>query len=74
MELLVEADPELADWADLLARLAAAGFSAWGIENRYDPAWYEQRRDFTPLRRIDTPPAEQVDMLLTRRGGRPSCG
>jgi FkbM family methyltransferase len=74
MELVVEADPELADWADLLARLAAAGFSAWRIANRYDPAWYEQRRDFTPLRRIDKPPAEQVDMLLTRRGGRPPCG
>ena len=74
MELVVEADPELADWAALLARLAAAGFEAWRIANRYDSAWYEQWRGFTPLRRIDKPPAEQVDMLLTRRGGRPPCG
>jgi FkbM family methyltransferase len=74
MDLVVEADPELADWADLLARLAAAGFSAWLITNRYEPAWYEQWREFTPLQRIDEPPAEQVDMLLTRCGGRPPCG
>lgn len=74
MDLVVEADPELADWAGLLARLAAAGFSAWLIANCYEPASYEQWREFTPLRPIDKPPAEQVDMLLTRRDGRPPCG
>jgi FkbM family methyltransferase len=68
MDIVVEASPDddIDMWRDLFNQLQASGFSAWAIENNYTLEWYLRWRP-TPLRRLDSMPTTQQDLLLTRR-------
>ena len=68
MELVVEANPQEAGFADIFDRLQAAGFTAWAIENRYSNGWYLRWRA-PRLRRVVSIPTEMQDLLLTRAVG-----
>lgn len=69
MDIVVEAsphdDPEA--WRDLFDRLEAAGFATYEIANFYPLEWYMAWRSVTPLRRINSVPTRQTDLLCTRR-------
>jgi FkbM family methyltransferase len=69
MDLVIEVspddDPEA--WRDVFDRLKTAGFAAYEIANEYDRAWYLSWRQPSPLRRIETLPESQKDVLFTRR-------
>lgn len=69
MDIVVEATPkdDPAAWSKLFERLKAAGFMAYEITNLYDLVWYLDWQAPTPLRRIETLPTQQQDLLLTRR-------
>jgi FkbM family methyltransferase len=69
MDLVVEVSPDDGPeaWRDLFDRLKTAGFAAYEIANEYDRAWYLSWRRPSPLRRIETLPASQKDVLFTRR-------
>ena len=69
MDIVVEAtpddDPEA--WRDVFARMRAAGFTAWAIDNDYELEWYLRWRRPSALQRVDIMPARQQDLLFTRR-------
>ena len=69
MDIVVEAtpddDPE--SWRDVFARMRAAGFTAWAIENDYELEWYLRWRRPTTLQQIEAMPTRQQDLLFTRR-------
>lgn len=69
MDIVVEAtpddDPEA--WRDVFARMRAAGFTAWAIDNDYELEWYLRWRGPSALQRVDIMPARQQDLLFTRR-------
>lgn len=69
MDIVVEATPEddRAAWEDVFQRLRAAGFAAWGIENEYELDWYLRWRRPTGLKRVESMPECQQDLLFTRR-------
>lgn len=69
MDIIVEVNPkdDPAAWGKLFERLNAAGFKAYEITNLYDLVWYLNWQAPTPLRRIETLPTKQQDLLLTRR-------
>lgn len=66
MEIIVEVDPELADWDGILGWLTSEDFSAYRIENDYSAARYRRWQQSEPLVLVDEVPTEQVDLLLTR--------
>jgi FkbM family methyltransferase len=69
VEVIVEAsledDPPA--WSEVFARMQAAGFHPYLIENRYDYDSYVNWRRPTPPRRLERLPAEQSDILFARR-------
>ncbi|MFN4017074.1 MAG: FkbM family methyltransferase [Reyranella sp.] len=69
MDIVVEAtpddDPEA--WRDVFERMRSAGFEAWAIDNDYELEWYLRWRRPSALRRVDTMPVRQQDLLFTRR-------
>lgn len=69
MDIVVEASPQddLAAWRNVFDGLRTAGFSAWVIDNSYELEWYLRWRHPTALRRIETMPPHQQDLLFTRR-------
>lgn len=69
MDIVVEASPDddLEAWRDVFGRMRIAGFTAWAIENDYELEWYLRWRRPTQLRRVDTMPTRQQDLLFTRR-------
>jgi FkbM family methyltransferase len=69
MEIIVEASPADAPtlWPEVFAGMTAAGFVAYEIENSYEFAWYLAWRSPSPLHRITTLPADQRDLLFTRK-------
>ncbi len=69
MDIVVEASPEddPAAWRDVFARLRAAGFSAWAIDNDYELDWYLRWRRPSALQPVDALPERQQDLLFTRR-------
>lgn len=66
MDILVEASDDTDAWEHVFVQLRSCGFTAWAVENRYEPEWYLRWRP-TPLRRLENPSAVQQDLLLTRR-------
>jgi FkbM family methyltransferase len=69
VEVIVEAMPQddPPGWSELFARMQAAGFHAYLIENPYDYDSYLNWRHPTPPRRLDRLPSEQADILFARR-------
>lgn len=69
MDIVVEASPDddLDAWREVFDRLRASGFTAWAIENEYEFDWYLRWRRPAELRRVDTMPTRQQDLLFTRR-------
>jgi FkbM family methyltransferase len=71
VQILVEmAEPIPEDEAKLQAmfqNFLSAGFRAYGFDNRYDINWYLNWRFPAPPHQLETYPAEQCDVLLTRR-------
>lgn len=69
MDIIVEASPEddYAAWKDIFDRMKAAGFAAYEIDNSYELEWYLKWRKPAALRRNDTAPTHQQDLLFTRR-------
>ncbi|MFO1157458.1 MAG: FkbM family methyltransferase [Reyranellaceae bacterium] len=69
LEIIVEASPQddQPAWRAIFERLGAAGFAAYEIDNSYEAAWYLKWRKPGALRRTDSVPARQQDLLLTRR-------
>lgn len=74
IEIIVEASPtdDPVAWGEVFDNMTAAGFSAWEIANYYDSDWYLRWLKPTPLKRVDTLPTRQQDLLFTRRS-RPFC-
>lgn len=68
MEIVVEATPEddRASWQDVFERMQAAGFSAWAIDNGYELEWYLRWRRPGALKRVETVPVRQQDLLFRR--------
>jgi FkbM family methyltransferase len=67
MAILVEADPDLADWEALLTGYRQEGFKVYEVANSYDPGRYQDWRRPIPVRQLYETPREQTDLLLTRR-------
>jgi FkbM family methyltransferase len=69
VEVIVEASPQddPPAWSDVFARMQAAGFHPYFIENRYDYEWYLNWRQPSPPRRLEQLPSEQSDILFARR-------
>lgn len=69
MDIVVEATPDddAEAWRDVFARMHAAGFTAWAIDNNYELEWYLRWRRPSALQRVDIMPARQQDLLFTRR-------
>jgi FkbM family methyltransferase len=68
MDILIEANPQddRSRFEAVFRRLRDAGFTAWAIENRYSNGWYLSWQA-RPPRRLDAPPEQRCDLLLTRR-------
>jgi hypothetical protein len=68
VDLVVEARPDddIEAWRDVFGQVEASGVSPWATENKYELEGYVRWRP-TPLRRLETTPARQQDLLLTRR-------
>jgi FkbM family methyltransferase len=67
LEIVVEIDPDQADWQALLFDYAEQGYHPYLIDNDYTTARYQTWTEPTPLRRLQETPEEQCDLLLTRR-------
>jgi FkbM family methyltransferase len=72
MKILVEMSPHVS--GDRLRAtfdaFLAAGFEAFEIENEYDTDWYLRWRRPSALRRVETCPDRQMDVLLVRAPSR----
>jgi FkbM family methyltransferase len=67
LEIIVEMSSSTDDGAAVFARTAEAGFRAYGIANRYDLVWYAIWRERSPYVALTSCPAEQTDILFSRR-------
>jgi FkbM family methyltransferase len=67
--VIVEVSPQEnpAEWASVFAQFVAAGFGAYEIENRYSLDWYLNWRTPAALKRLQSLPAAQTDVLLSRQ-------
>lgn len=67
LEIIVEMSSSTDDGAAVFARMAQAGFHAYGIANQYDLFWYVAWRGRSPYTALKTCPGEQTDILFSRR-------